>query len=75
MMTKKLYTTLEVLRRVKIARNTLYKWLREGKIPEVYRDRNNFRLFTPSDIQKLLRYKNMIRRPVLSHERESNNHG
>ena len=57
------YTTKEVLKRAKITRPTLYKWLKEGKVPEVMRDRNDFRLFTLSDIKKILAYKNLIRSP------------
>ncbi len=57
------YTTKKVLKKVGITRPTLYKWLREGKIPEVNRDRNNFRIFTKKDIERILAYKNLIRKP------------
>ena len=60
------YTIGEVLEKVGITRPTLYKWLREGKIPEVNRDRNNFRIFTKKDIEKILAYKNLIRKPISS---------
>ena len=58
------YTVKDVLKKAGITRPTLYKWLREGKIPEVMRDRNNFRLFTKKDIEKILAYKNLIRKPL-----------
>ena len=67
-MSQELFTTKQVLQRVQIARATLYKWLKDGKVPEVYRDRNNFRLFTYKDIERLIRYKNLIHRPVQTHE-------
>ena len=60
------YTTKEVLKKVGITRPTLYKWLREGKIPEVNRDRNNFRIFAKKDIERILAYKNLIRKPMSS---------
>jgi len=52
------YTTKDVLKKVRISRNTLFLWLKKGKIPEVTRDRNGHRLFTTKDIQKIVRYKN-----------------
>ena len=52
------YTTRDVLKKAKISRNTLFLWLKKGKIPEVARDRNGHRLFTQKDIQKILVYKN-----------------
>ena len=48
---------------VHISRATLYKWLNQGKVPDVRRDRNNFRIFTKQDIQRILDYKNMIIEP------------
>lgn len=55
---KAFYTTKNVLQKIKISRNTLFLWLKKGKIPEVTRDRNGYRLFTQKDIQNILRYKN-----------------
>ena len=57
------YSTKEVLKKVGITRPTLYKWLKEGKVHEVARDRNNFRLFTKEDVDEILSYKNLIRQP------------
>ena len=56
---EKFYTTKDVLRRVKISRNTLFLWLRKGKIPEVARDRNGHRLFNDAEIEEIIRYKNI----------------
>ncbi|UCC95858.1 MAG: MerR family DNA-binding transcriptional regulator [Candidatus Omnitrophota bacterium] len=52
------YTTKDVLKKTKISRNTLFLWLKKGKIPEVPRDRNGHRLFTEKDISNIVRYKN-----------------
>ena len=57
------YTTKEVLKKIGITRPTLYRWLREGKISEVMRNRNNFRLFTDKDIANILAYKYFIKKP------------
>lgn len=52
------YTTKDILKKVKISRNTLFLWLKKGKIPEVARNRNGHRLFTKKDIGNILKYKN-----------------
>ena len=57
------YTVKDVLKKIGITRPTLYKWFREQKIPEVIRDRNNFRLFTEKDINRILAYKNLRKNP------------
>ncbi len=57
------YTTKEVIGKVGIARATLYKWLKEGKILDVWRDRNNYRIFTKDDVRRILNYKNLINKP------------
>lgn len=61
---KKIYRTKEVIKIVGISRATLYNWLRDGKIKEVARDRNNFRIFTEADVQSILAYKNMMKSPI-----------
>ncbi len=58
------YTTKHVLDKVGITRPTLYRWFKEGKISEIMRDRNNRRLFTVREIEKILTYKNLIKRPI-----------
>ena len=64
---EKIYTTNEVLKIAGIARATLYNWLKKGKIPEVPRDRNNYRIFSEKDLQGILDYKNLIKKPIKSH--------
>ena len=61
------YTTKDVLNKTEISRNTLFLWLKKGKVPEVTRDRNGHRLFTQKDIQKILKYKNKKILPNNSH--------
>ena len=58
MIKEKFYSTKEVLSKINISRNTLFLWLKKGKIPEVTRDRNGHRLFTNKDITNILNYKN-----------------
>ncbi len=64
------YTTKYVLGKVGVTRPTLYKWFKEGKIPEVTRDRNNNRLFAAKDIERILIYKNQIIKPVSNNNRK-----
>ena len=58
MVKQKFFSTKDVLKKVGISRNTLFLWLKKGKIPEVARDRNGFRLFTSEDINLILKFKN-----------------
>lgn len=46
----------EVAKAARVAPITLRRWLLAGKIPEVSRDRNGWRLFTPEDQSAVLRY-------------------
>ena len=62
----KYYTTKDVLDKVGITRPTLYKWIKDGKVPDVARDRNNFRLFTAEDIKQIIAYKNLVKMPFKS---------
>jgi predicted site-specific integrase-resolvase len=50
------YRTTEVCRIVGISRNTLFRWLREGKVTEVeYRDYRGWRLFTQAQVEAMKR--------------------
>ena len=69
------YTTKDVLKKVGVTRPTLYKWLKKGKIPEVSRDRNDFRLFTKKDIDNILAYKNLIKKPTIKNSNMNSNNG
>lgn len=46
-------TAHEAARVVGISKNTLLRWLRKGKVPEVARDRNGWRIFSPQDIETI----------------------
>lgn len=63
-MNQRFYSTSEVLSKVRVSRNTLFLWFKYKKIPEVRRDRNNHRIFTSRDIQRILHYKNKLIPPA-----------
>ncbi len=46
-------TAHEAARVAGISKNTLLRWLRRGKVPEVARDRNGWRIFSPRDIETI----------------------
>lgn len=55
------YRTAEVCRTVGITKNTFLRWVREGLLADVaHRDRNGWRLFTDSDVQRLTARVNHI---------------
>jgi len=66
------YTTKFVLDKVGVTRSTLYKWFKNGKIDEVYRDRNDNRLFSAKDIEKITRYKNLIKKVLSNNNKKYN---
>lgn len=39
-----------------ISKNTLLRWLKQGKVPEVARDRNGWRIFTEEDVERIRAY-------------------
>lgn len=53
---KKLQTVSEVARRAGVHPDTLRRWIRDGKIPEPRRDRNDWRVFTESEVQVILAF-------------------
>ena len=51
---KNYYFTSEACEMANISRGTLFRWIREGIIPEVeLKDRNGWRLFSEAEIKKL----------------------
>ena len=44
------FGALQAARAAGISKNTLLRWLKQGKVPEVARDRNGWRIFTTADI-------------------------
>ena len=59
-MSDRFYATREVLKKIKVSRNTLFLWFKHRKVPEVPRDRNGHRVFTDRDIEVILAYKNKL---------------
>lgn len=50
---KTYYRTIDACRRAGISRATLFRWLKSGILPEAYKDRRGWRLFTERDLQKI----------------------
>ena len=69
------YRTAEVCRTVGISRNTLFRWLKEGVLPDVeYRDWRGWRLFTEAQLETIETKTNHVivvnRRPQRSMQTE-----
>ena len=47
------YRTLEVCRETGISRATLFRWISLGILPQLFRDRRGWRLFTRADLNIL----------------------
>ena len=48
------YLTSEACEMVGISRGTLFRWIREGIIPDVeLKDRNGWRLFTEAEVKRI----------------------
>ena len=47
------YSTAEAAKQVGISKPTLLRWIRDKKIADVRRDRNAWRVFTETDIQRI----------------------
>ncbi len=50
------YSTRQVADMAGVHRDTLLRWLREGRIPEPSRDRNNWRVFTSEEAETIVHY-------------------
>lgn len=50
------YRTREVAKMAGVHRDTLLRWLREGRVPEPARDRNNWRAFTLREAEAITQY-------------------
>jgi len=46
-----------------ISKNTLLRWLKAGKVPEVARDRNGWRVFSEEDVARVRAYAGKITPP------------
>lgn len=52
------YKTHQVAKITGVTIQTIYNWLRKGKVPEPERDYNEHRIFTNEDLKIILDYKN-----------------
>ena len=50
------YTTREVANMAGVHRDTLLRWLRDGRVPEPARDRNSWRVFSADEATHVVRY-------------------
>jgi excisionase family DNA binding protein len=50
---EKSYSTAEAAKKAGISKATLLRWIREKKVADVRRDRNEWRVFTEADIQRI----------------------
>ncbi|MEG9862244.1 MAG: MerR family transcriptional regulator [Parvularculales bacterium] len=58
---KTYYQTKEAAEATGISRPTLLRWFREGRVRDVRRDRNDWRLFTKEDIARLKKWSTSVR--------------
>ena len=54
------YETLEVCRKVGISRPTLFRWLKQGILTKLHKDRRGWRLFTEEDLNKIQAEANRV---------------
>ena len=47
------YRTSEACGKIGISRATLFRWLKEGILQEMHRDRRGWRMFTEEDLKKI----------------------
>lgn len=55
---KMIYRTKDVAERAGVSKETLLRWLKEGKVKEPSRDRNGWRAFSDGDVQAIVGYAN-----------------
>lgn len=47
------YSTEEAAEKLGISKSTILRWLKQGRIDEVRRDRNGWRVFTSADLKAI----------------------
>ena len=57
------FTTQEVADLVGVTKRCLLNWLRDGKVPEPDRDRNQYRIWTQRELSAVLAYKQARHQP------------
>lgn len=60
MATNEIYRTKQVADRAGISKETLLRWLKEGKVREPDRDRNGWRAFSKKDVQAIVGYATKV---------------
>lgn len=63
------YTTRQVADMAGIHKDTLLRWLREGRLPEPGRDRNDWRIFTPEEAERVVQYAQRTSDDILKNRR------
>lgn len=53
MQERRRYTTHEAAHAAGISKSTLLRWIREQRLKDVRRDRNNWRVFSDSDVRRI----------------------
>jgi DNA (cytosine-5)-methyltransferase 1 len=57
------FTLKEAASQIGVAPITLKRWLLDGKVSEVARDRNDWRRFTEKDVERIRAYASAVREP------------
>lgn len=70
-MKAKNYTTQQVAQKAGVHKDTILRWLREGKIEEPSRDRNGWRIFKETEISNILKYANGFQESITHEPAES----
>ena len=76
-MSQKYYQTREVSKIAGVHRDTLLRWLREGKISEPKRNRNNWRIFSEADLDNIIEFTQQVKEgqaPYLAKEPSYSDH-
>jgi excisionase family DNA binding protein len=54
------FSTAEAAKKLGISKQTLHRWFSQGRVADVRRDRNNWRVFTPQDIERIRSEANRV---------------
>jgi excisionase family DNA binding protein len=54
------FSASEAAQMVGVHRLTLLRWIKEGKVPDVSRDRNGWRIFSAEVISQILKYAHTV---------------
>ena len=57
------FSAHEVALAAGISKNTLLRWLKQGKVPEPFRDRNGWRVFQQEDVDRICAFANKTSPP------------